>query len=46
MKALNEAAKVGLDAYLEAVTALDEAETMGYDAVKARYKRAREGVVV
>jgi hypothetical protein len=31
LKALNEAAKDGLNTYLEAVTALDEAGTMGLD---------------
>jgi hypothetical protein len=28
---------------LEAVSALDEAETMEFEAVKERFKRAREG---
>ncbi len=43
LKALNGAAKDGLVAYLEAVTALDEAETMGLDAVMKRVKRSSEG---
>ncbi len=43
LKAFNEASKVGLETYLEAVTALDYAETMGFEAVKERLKRARDG---
>ncbi len=36
LKAFNEAANVGLDTYLAAVTALDLAETVGLDAVNER----------
>jgi hypothetical protein len=43
LKALNEAAKVGLVTYLKAVTAPDEAETMEFEAVMERVKRASEG---
>jgi hypothetical protein len=37
LKDLNEAAKVGLDIYLEAVTALEEAEMMRYEDANERH---------
>ncbi len=42
MKALNEAAKVGLDTYLEAVTALEEAEDIRYFEANELIKCASE----
>ncbi len=43
LKVLNEAANVGLDRYLAAVTALDLAEIMELEAVKGQFKSLCEG---
>jgi hypothetical protein len=43
LKDLTDAAKVGLANNMEAVTAVEEAENMRFDATKEKHKRARWG---